>query len=98
MNITFSNAVFCDQKGQQYKIDNFMVRFRQILYIQVPDSVSFRLKLSNFWIAGENLRPTRCFEKSPAPRDVEKFCNILTIRKLKSRDWVISTMLTTVVV
>lgn len=46
MNITFSNAVFCDQKGQQYKIDNFMVRFRQILYIQVPDSVGFKLKLS----------------------------------------------------
>lgn len=45
MNITFSNAVFCDQKGQQFKIDNFMVRFRQILYIQVPDSVGFKLKV-----------------------------------------------------
>lgn len=41
MNISLENAVYCDQKGLQYKLDNYAIRFRQILYIQIPDEVSF---------------------------------------------------------
>ncbi|KAG5680067.1 hypothetical protein PVAND_009595 [Polypedilum vanderplanki] len=37
MNISLENAVYCDQKGLHYKMDNFTVRFRQILYLQIPD-------------------------------------------------------------
>lgn len=40
MNICLENAVFCDQKGLQYKLDNYAIRFRQILYVQIPESVS----------------------------------------------------------
>lgn len=40
MNITLENLVFCDQKGLQYKLNNYFIRFRQILYIQIPESVS----------------------------------------------------------
>lgn len=38
MNITFKESVYCNEKGEQYRMENFMVRFRQILYIQIPDS------------------------------------------------------------
>lgn len=40
MNITFEESVYCNEKGQHYKMDNFMVRFRQIRCIQIPDNVS----------------------------------------------------------
>lgn len=40
MNVCMENVVYCDQKGLQYRLDNYAVRFRQILYIQIPDSVS----------------------------------------------------------
>lgn len=38
MNITFGESVYCNEKGEHYRMENFMVRFRQILYIQIPDS------------------------------------------------------------
>lgn len=71
MNITFTNAVFCDQKGQQYKIDNFMVRFRQILYIQVPDSVGSTLKLEN--MDRGKIAPDSVFWKISSPSWRRKF-------------------------
>lgn len=40
MNITFEKSVYCNEKGEHHQMDNFMVRFRQILYIQIPDNVS----------------------------------------------------------
>lgn len=44
MNVCMENVVYCDQKGFQYKLDNYAIRFRQILYIQIPDSVRKYLK------------------------------------------------------
>lgn len=40
MNICLEDCVFIDQKGFQYEIDNYAVRFRQIYLIQLPDTVS----------------------------------------------------------
>lgn len=43
MNMTFETCVYCNEKGEHSPMENFMVRFRQILYIQVPDSVSYQM-------------------------------------------------------
>lgn len=48
MNITFEESVYCNEKGEHYRMDNFMVRFRQILYIQIPDNVSITCFLFTF--------------------------------------------------
>lgn len=40
MNICLESVVYCDQKGLQYKLDNYAIRYRQILYVQIPESVS----------------------------------------------------------
>lgn len=40
MNVCLEDAVFIDQKGLQYRVDNFAVRPRQIAYIQLPNNVS----------------------------------------------------------
>lgn len=45
MNITFEESVYCNEKGEHYRMENFMVRFRQILYIRIPDNVSLKKKL-----------------------------------------------------
>ena len=42
MNICLENVVFCDQKGLHYKFSNYAVRYRNIMYLKVPDEV--RLK------------------------------------------------------
>lgn len=40
MNLCLESAVFIDQKGLQYRLDNFAVRPRQISYVQLPNDVS----------------------------------------------------------
>lgn len=40
MNICLEKVVYCDQKGLQYQLDNYAIRYRQILMIQIPDQVN----------------------------------------------------------
>jgi hypothetical protein len=48
MNITMEKAVYCDQKGNQYRMDNFMIRFRQILYIQIPNKIELNKAIQDY--------------------------------------------------
>lgn len=45
MNVCLENVVYCEQNGLQYQLDNYAVRFRQILYF-VPAS---QVRLINYF-------------------------------------------------
>lgn len=56
MNICLEKVVYCDQKGLQHLMDNYAIRFRQILYVQIPDSVS---TTTNHWFVYKSF-PSHC--------------------------------------
>lgn len=45
MNITFSNAVYCDPQGNEYHFENMFVQARNIRYVHVPETVSISVLL-----------------------------------------------------
>jgi len=48
MNICLENVVFCDQKNSQYKLDNYAVRYRQILYVEIPEKIKIKSALGEY--------------------------------------------------
>lgn len=46
MNVCLENVVYCDQQGLQYELENYAVRFRQILYFIPQSSVRFFIKIN----------------------------------------------------
>ena len=40
MNISFSNAVYCDPQGNEYSFENLFIQARNIRYVHVPETVS----------------------------------------------------------
>lgn len=40
MNISFSNAVYCDPQGNEYLFVNLFVQGRNIRYVHIPETVS----------------------------------------------------------
>ncbi|CRK90872.1 CLUMA_CG004562, isoform A [Clunio marinus] len=48
MNIFMEKVVYCDQKGLQYKLDNYGIRNRQILYIQIPESIDLTSAIKDY--------------------------------------------------
>lgn len=40
MNISFSNAVYCDPQGNEYQFDDLFLQGRNIRYVHIPETVS----------------------------------------------------------
>lgn len=40
MNISFSNAVYCDPQGNEFSFENLFVQSRNIRYVHIPQDVS----------------------------------------------------------
>ncbi|XP_068629222.1 U7 snRNA-associated Sm-like protein LSm10 [Battus philenor] len=40
MNISFSNAVYCDPQGNEFSFENLFIQSRNIRYIHIPENVS----------------------------------------------------------
>lgn len=43
MNISLTNAVYCDPQGNEYAFENLFIQARNIRYIHVPETVSTSL-------------------------------------------------------
>lgn len=39
MNITMTDAVFINGKGEKHKFDHFFIQSRNVLYVHIPDEV-----------------------------------------------------------
>ncbi|XP_061505252.1 U7 snRNA-associated Sm-like protein LSm10 [Anopheles gambiae] len=48
MNVTMENAVYVDQLGRQYPLDNFMVYSKYIRYIHIPKDVKILPSFENY--------------------------------------------------
>lgn len=40
MNISFTNAIYCDPQGNEYTFENLFIQSRNIRYVHVPEEVS----------------------------------------------------------
>ncbi|CAK1599812.1 unnamed protein product [Parnassius mnemosyne] len=40
MNISFSHAVYCDTKGNEFSFENLFVQARNIRYVHIPENIS----------------------------------------------------------
>nr|XP_053601676.1 U7 snRNA-associated Sm-like protein LSm10 [Plodia interpunctella] len=40
MNVSLSNAVYCDPQGNEFKFENLFVQGRNIRYVQIPETMS----------------------------------------------------------
>lgn len=45
MNISFSNAVYCDPQGNEYYFESLFLQARNIRYVHIPETVSISLEL-----------------------------------------------------
>ena len=44
MNISFSNAVYCDPQGNEYYFESLFLHGRNIRYVHIPETVSISLQ------------------------------------------------------
>lgn len=85
MNITFNDAVYCDQKGLTYRMENFMVRFRQILYIKIPDNIDIQEAVRDFMSRMHNPQKPQTKKRTfKTRRAIEK--NQQTIAEIQNKN------------
>ncbi|CAH2068604.1 unnamed protein product, partial [Iphiclides podalirius] len=47
MNISFSNAVYCDSQGNEFYFENIFVQSRNIRYVHIPENISILTNIKN---------------------------------------------------
>ncbi|CAH2263072.1 jg10849 [Pararge aegeria aegeria] len=47
MNLSFSNAVFCDTQQNEYFFDNLFIQARNIRYVHIPEAMSILGNINN---------------------------------------------------
>ncbi|XP_022819947.1 U7 snRNA-associated Sm-like protein LSm10 [Spodoptera litura] len=59
MNISFSNAVYCDPQGNEYHFDNLFLQGRNIRYVHIPETDSMLSTIQNEIGRGKRPKPDR---------------------------------------
>ncbi|KAF9795145.1 hypothetical protein SFRURICE_004517 [Spodoptera frugiperda] len=59
MNISFSNAVYCDPQGNEYQFDDLFLQGRNIRYVHIPETDSMLSTIQNAIGRGKRPKPDR---------------------------------------
>jgi hypothetical protein len=54
MNVSMTNAIYCDPQRNEYSFENLFIQSRNIRYVHVPETVSIKILITFILLLVQN--------------------------------------------